>query len=299
MAEFRVAEALERFYGKQRMARFRLLSEKIDRGLTRAGDTSARPSQAPPPPPQIFGSLEPAPELAPPPPAGRAGSRLSDVWKAESAPPGAEEIEISSWKPVSRVRATPLPAPAPAASTLELEYTPEEEEEAAAGALPMSIEQAAAKMRRAESRNEIAEAALACLEGSYALVALFIARKEDAIGWKVRGERVSKSAFQSLRIPFSEPSLFLNVRISTAFYQGLFPSLPAHEPLVAALGRRPERCALFPVVLKKRVVAYLMVEPRETALPPEQVTALHKLAGAMADGFAALILSQREHRKPA
>lgn len=113
------------------------------------------------------------------------------------------------------------------------------------------------------------------------------------------GEGVSKSEFQSLRIPFSEPSLFLNVRISTAFYQGSFPVLPAHEPLVAAFGRRPERCALFPVVLKKRVVAFLMVEPGESFLPPGQVTALHKLAGAMADGFSALILSHRDRRNPA
>jgi hypothetical protein len=297
MAEFRVAEALERFYGKQRMARFRLLSEKIDRGLTRAADSSPRPSPPPPPPPQIFGGSEPPPPSAATPPGGRAGGGPSDVWKTESQANG-EEIEISSWKPAPRSRPTPLPAAAPAAASLELEYTPEEVE-AAPGSKPMSIDEAAAKIRRAESRNEIADAALACLEGSYGLVALFIARKEDAIGWKVRGEGVSKSAFQSLRIPFSEPSLFLNVRISTAFYQGLFPSLPAHEPLVAALGRRPERCALFPVVLKKRVVAFLMVEPGETALPPGQVTALHKLAGAMAEGFAALILSQREHGKPA
>ncbi len=154
-------------------------------------------------------------------------------------------------------------------------------------------------MRHADSRNEIADAALACLEGKYTLVALFIARKDDAIGWKARGEGVATTAFQSLRIPFSEPSLFLNVRVSTAFYQGLFPALPAHEPLVAALGRRPERCAMFPVVLKKRVVAFLMVEPAESALPPGEVTALHRLAGAMAEGFAALILSQRDRREPA
>jgi hypothetical protein len=163
----------------------------------------------------------------------------------------------------------------------------------------MSIDEAAARMRQADSRNEIADAAMAYLEGKYPLVALFIARKEDAIGWKVRGDGVAPAAFQSFRIPFSEPSLFLNVRVSTAFYQGLFPALPAHEPLIAALGRCPERCALFPVVLKKRVVAFLLVEPNESALSPGEVTSLHRLAGAIAEGFAALILSQRDRREPA
>jgi hypothetical protein len=52
-------------------------------------------------------------------------------------------------------------------------------------------------------------------------------------------------------------------------------------------------------VLKKRVVAFLMVEPNESALSPGEVTSLHRLAGAMAEGFAALILSQRDRREPA
>ena len=83
------------------------------------------------------------------------------------------------------------------------------------------------------------------------------------------------------------------IRLSTAFFQGTFPDLPSHEALFAALGRKLERCALFPVILKKRVVAFLLVEPRDVALTPAQVTTLHGLAGAMADGFAALILNQR------
>lgn len=188
MAEFRVAEALERFYGKQRIARFRLLSDKIDRGLARAADSSRQPSQSPPPPPQIFGASSASPQPSAPTPASPVGSRLSDVWKTPSPTAGAEEIEISTWKPAPQHRPTPFPVAAPPVSSLELEYTPEEDE-VAAGATPdepMSLDQASAKIRRAESRNEIADAALACLGGSYPLVALFIARKEDAIGWKVR-----------------------------------------------------------------------------------------------------------------
>ena len=302
MAEFRVAEALERFYGKPRIARFRMLSDKVDRGLSRAAESLARPVPAPPPPPPIFGGVE-APLPAPAAPARPGGpGRLSDVWKTAPPEPGGEEIEISSWKPApAKSRPTPLPPPIPPAASLELEYTPDEADEAAPSepARPLTLDEAASRMRSAESRNEIAEAALAFLEGSSPLVALFIARKDDVIGWKIRGECVSKAAFQSLRIPFTEASIFLNARISTAFYHGIFPDLPAHRPLLEAFGRTPARCALFPVVLKKRVVAFLLVEPAESALPPAQVTALHKLAGAMADGFAALILSQRERPRPA
>jgi Type II secretion system (T2SS), protein E, N-terminal domain len=300
MAEVRLVEALERFYGKQRTAQTRLLADKLDRGLLRPAGSAARPAE-PPPPPRIFGGPAlPSEDVTPQP--GRSGSRLSDVWR--TAPPGSggDEIEISTWKPPSKGRPTPLPVPAPASPSLEIEYTPEGREAtgaAPAPGTPVSLSETAAKMRGAESRNEIADAALAYLEGRFPLIALFIARKEDAIGWKFRGEGVSRAAFQSLRIPFSEPSLFLNVRISTAFYQGAFPALPSHGPLIEAFGRRIERCALFPVVLKKRVVAFLMVEPSDSVLPPDQVTMLHRLAAAMADGFAALILNERGRKEPA
>ncbi len=279
MAEFRVAEALERFYGKQRIARFRLLADKIERGLARPAGPSARPASPPPPPPNFGGEGSPSEaETA----QHARGSRLSDVWRTAPPDAAANEIEIATWKPPGN-RPTPFPVPTPPSGSLEIEYTPE----------PISMAETAARMRGAESRNEIADAALAYLEGSFPLVALFIARKDDAIGWKVKGEGVSKSAFRSVKIPFSRPSLFLNVRISAAFFQGSFPDLPSHESLIAALGRKLDRCALFPVVLKKRVVAFLMVEPRDLALTPTQVTSLHGLAGAMADGFAALILNER------
>jgi hypothetical protein len=290
IAEFRLAEALERFYGKQRTARFHLLADKIDRGLLKPGSLAPRTAPPPPPPPSFTAPSTPA--------RPSSENRYSDVWKTRQ-PGREEEIEISTWKP--ETRAMPFVTPAPVATSVELEYTPEDKEipAEAVAAEPISIAEASDRIRHAESRNEIGDAALACLERDFPLVALFIARKDDAIGWRIAGEGVSHSEFQSLRIPFSEPSLFLNVRISMVFYQGTLPSLPAHEPLLLALGRRPERCALFPVVLKKRVVAFVLVEPKNPVLAPEQVATLQGLTAAMADGFAALIMSQRSRKERA
>ncbi|HWC65043.1 MAG TPA: hypothetical protein VG777_03090, partial [Thermoanaerobaculia bacterium] len=49
-AEFRIAEALERFYGERRSARFRVLSDRIERGIKPA---AAAPPPVPPPPPDF------------------------------------------------------------------------------------------------------------------------------------------------------------------------------------------------------------------------------------------------------
>jgi hypothetical protein len=142
-------------------------------------------------------------------------------------------------------------------------------------------------------RDDIAEAALDHLAGSFPLVALFIARKDDVIGWNARGEGVSRSALRTLRIPFTAPSIFLNVRLSGTPYQGVLPDLPSHGELVEGLGRPPGRCAVYPVSLKNRVVAFILVELGGEGLPAAAKEDLAALAGAMAEGFAALILQQR------
>ncbi|HET7452253.1 MAG TPA: hypothetical protein VFL12_05895 [Thermoanaerobaculia bacterium] len=308
--EFRLAEALERFYGERRSARFRVLSERIERGIK---PPAAPPP--PPPPPEIRGENrpKPVPDVTPQP------ANPSDVWRKTRE--SSDEIEIATWRPVPLARpATPTPAE-------ELEFSMDEPEPQvprtspaapaprpvppsgksaplsvgaqakdvaeAAPAAAISLEEARERIHSAQARDDIAEAALDHLAGSSALVALFIARKDDVIGWQVRGEGTSRSALRSLTLPFTQPSIFLNVKLSGTPYQGILPDLPAHEMLREGLGRRPGRCAVYPVLLKNRVVAFILLEIGEDGLAPTSRDDLTALAGAMADGFAALIMQQR------
>lgn len=158
---------------------------------------------------------------------------------------------------------------------------------------PETLEQTRELIRAAEARDDIADAALAYIEPDFPLVSLLIARKEDVIGWQVRAKGASRSAFKKVRIPFQDPSIFLNVKLSGTPYQGLLPGLPSHAPLIDALGRAPERVAVFPVLLKKRVVAFLFLELESKALAPDRLDEMKALASAIADGLAALILQQR------
>ena len=309
-AEFRLAEALERFFGERRSARFRILSERIERGIKPAG----APPPPLPPPPDLRGGEGPRPlaDITPQP------ARNSDVWKITRDPSG--EIDIATWRPAFARPATPTPGeelefsvedlagesagaspapPPPAAppgrsqARLSASRAPERKEPAAAPARPISLDEARDRILSAQARDEIAEAALDHLAGSSPLVALFIARRDDVIGWQVRGEGTSRSALRSVTIPFTAPSIFLNVKLSGTPYQGVLPDLPSHEALLEGLGRRPGRCAVYPVLLKNRVVAFLLVELTEAGLSPAAREDLAALAGAMAEGFAALIIQQR------
>jgi len=320
-AEFRIAEALERFYGERRSARFRVLSERIERGIKPAGT----PPAPPPPPPDLRGGARTGPftDVTPQP------APNSDVWKITRE--SSDEIEIATWRPTPFARpATPTPAE-------ELEFSMDEEEDellpaapgAASGApapapgtpppppgsaakaraarkkdaapsapppppaAPISIGEARERILSAQARDDIAEAALDHLAGSSPLLALFITRKDDVIGWNARGEGVSPSALRTLKIPFTAPSIFLNVKLSGTPYQGVLPDLPSHSELVKGLGRRPARCAVYPVSLKSRVVAFILMELPETGFSAAGKDDLTALAAAMAEGFAALILQQR------
>jgi hypothetical protein len=291
IAEFRLAEALERFYGERRSARFRALSERLERRIESAG----APPPPLPPPPDLRG--EPQTESAP---TTESGS--SDVWRGV-VPGAAEDIEIATWRP--------MPSAKPAASTpaVALEFAAESEHVdvdvpsgsrlAPAERAPVSLEEARERIHSAETRDDIADAALAYLAPAYSLVALFIARKSDVIGWQARGEGVSKSGFKTIRIPFKDPSVFLNVKLSNAPYQGTLPDLPAHAALVEALGHPPGCCAIFPVVLKKRVVAFLFLELQTPVLSADRSEEMKALSAAIADGLAVRILQQRSKAKHA
>jgi hypothetical protein len=336
-AEFRIAEALERFYGERRSARFRVLSERIERGIKPAGT----PPPPPPPPPALRGGEKTGPvtDVTPQP------ARNSDFWKITRE--SSDEIEIATWRP------TPFARPATPTPVDELEFSIDEEEEEGASAppaapappsppaspspavppsppvagapspadaaptsgakprvgrkkeaarpappapppaAPISIGEARERILSAGARDDIAEAALDHLAGSTPLVGLFIARKDDVIGWYGRGEGVSPIELRTVKIPFTTPSIFLNVKLSGAPYHGVLPDLPSHAELERGLGRRPARCAVYPVSLKNRVVAYIFLELPEEGLSGARKEDLTALASAMAEGFAALILQQR------
>jgi hypothetical protein len=296
-SELRIAEALERFYGERRPARFRALAERLARGAPQAV-IPAPPAAPPPPPPNPYRPaastpLPLTPVLPEPPPRGAASS--PEIWRgATPTAQDPDDIEIETWRPeplLTPVAFVPPPAPSPEA--LEIELAPPKRP------APISFEEALARMLAAESRDDIADAVIDHFRESYERIALFIARKDDVIGWNAHGEGISRSSFKSVRIPYSQPSIFLNGKISGGYYQGPLPALPAHQSLIEALGHRPQECALLPVAIKKRVVAFLYVEPKGTTVPPEKVNDLRKVAAAMADSFARLALKMKRGRETA
>lgn len=324
ISEVRIAEALEKYYGERRLARFRAVSDRLARPHP-VSPVAPVPVVPPPPPPSPYRAVAetpaPAASLRPPlaggsPPAGAPPEpfptgRSGEIWKTSTpSASDAEDIDIDTWRPAvepAESVLTPVAFVPPSSrppESLEVEYTPESSQTPVVPATPlpppppMSFEEATAQMLAAESRHDIADAVLSHLQSGFERIALFIARQDDVIGWDARGDGISRTSFKAIRIPFSQPSVFLNSKLSGGYYQGPLPALPSHDGLIEALGHRPRECALVPVAIKKRVIAFLYVEPQGATVPPEKIGELRQMASVMADAFALLALKIKRMRTP-
>ncbi len=142
----------------------------------------------------------------------------------------------------------------------------------------------------ARQRDEIFDAALKILARRFRRTAVLAVRPEGVVGWAGAGERVRPEALRALDIPWSEPSLFLNVRMSRSFYLGPLPPLPRHKDLAEALGGWPVECLVQPVLMREKTVAFLYAECASSqGATPADLTFVRELAGATAAALAASI----------
>jgi hypothetical protein len=310
--EVRLYQALEKYYGERRTPRYAILAEKLSR--------PARPARAsggaPPPPPSFYpdpsraavAAPEPAeiwgdssdhdlvsgPAIveswsAPEPRGGWAGGKSSPAPKRPT-----QEIEAISWEdlppgpslwsqdaaPSGAAGPTPAPPPASAAPP------------ASASAPPRSVVSGVPAARdftavaAAKDRDSIAVAAIAALSTRFEKAALFAVRPTGVAGWAAGG-KVDARAVRAISLPWTDPSVFLNVRLSRSFYLGPLLRLPRHEALAEAAGGWPEECVVVPVLIRDKPVAFLYAQAApERGVTPMDLVYLRELAEAVGASFA-------------
>jgi hypothetical protein len=310
--EVRIYQALEKCYGERRTPRFAILAEKLSRPV--APSVIQKPL---PPPPDFSSAISGQPGLAPPVTARDSNENpLSPTWTVPdlptvgwgglpASPYDAREAEPESipWEdlPGSDSRlppglegaagaghglpSAPMPPPSWRRSAETLREAP-----AVAPDAGMPSPSDFAEMLAARDRDGVFDAALRSMRRRFARSAVFAVRPEGIGGWSGAGERVDAQALRSLEIPWNEPSIFLNVRMSRAFYLGPLPPLPRHDALAAALGGWPAECVVQPVLMREKTVAFLYAECAGTqGATPADLTYLRELAGAAAASLAASI----------
>jgi hypothetical protein len=220
-----------------------------------------------------------------------------ELWLPEGAPAAAGEAEAPALTPPSAaipeifVAAAPtapppadVPAPPPAAPPPEPPR-----------GLPAETD--FPEVLAGKNRDEVAAAALSAMLRRFGRAAFFVARPHQVAGHSAAGPGIDREAFRAIAIPWGEPSIFLNVRLSRSFYLGPLPPLPRHRALEAALGGMPEECVVQPVLIKEKPVAFLFAEfGRDHGASPMDLAYLRGLASAAARALAATI--RRRKKEP-
>jgi len=312
--EVRIYQALEKCYGERRTPRFAILAEKLSRPVA----PSVIKKPLPPPPDFSTAPGPPIPGAPPPEPvAEKEEESVTPTWTVPDSPavgwggqpstphPSAEqEPESIPWEEVPGADHWPAPAadpgppvsapPAPAQPPVPWRRTAAAPREAAPAASPavagMPTPTDFGEMLAARDRDGVFDAALRALRRRFARSAVFAARADGVVAWSGAGERVDIRALRALEIPWSDPSVFLNVRNGQAFYLGPLPPLPRHDALAAALGGWPAECVVQPVRMRDKTVAFLYAEcAGAQGATPADLTYLRELAGAAAASLAASI----------
>lgn len=320
--EVRIYQALEKYYGERRTPRFAILAEKLSR--------PARPSRAgvspPPPPPAYFPAqlqrAEPVPGLreiwGEGSEADFADSPIIQSWKIPGkapggfpgaasplpGPPSSEELESISWEEAVPSLWLPELPPPPLAETPQAREpaaeasarAPERADPPQSGtargehAFPMPSASDFPDVLASRDRDSAAGAALKALSRRFPRSAIFVVKPEGVWGWGAAGEGVDVAALRKVEIPWTEPSVFLNMRLSRSFYVGPLPPLPKHEPIVRAFGERASECVVQPVMMREKPVAFLYAEfPLEAGATPMDLAYMRELAGAVGSALAAAI----------
>lgn len=320
--EVRIYQALEKYYGKLRASRYAILAERLSRPqkLNRARSTAL------PPPPDFFSGLPataprtalgagpegepaspgeppPAPEARPAPPT--APARVEPLpaagppaWASFLGEPElgrAGENEGIAWEDTTggrskkRSEVVEPSAPAPFEEAISFDFGYE--------SIPLSGKETDfSAVRDATERDAIAEAVLDAMGRRFRTSAIFSSRSEGIAGWAAAGEGVDAAAIREIEMTWTEPSVFLNTRLSRSFHLGPLPDLPRHDQLAVALGGWPEECVVEPVFIGERPVAFFLAAgSRRGASDASDLGFLHELARTAASAFEnAIRLKKKE-----
>ena len=135
-----------------------------------------------------------------------------------------------------------------------------------------------AMLGEAEHRDEVGHLLLRRASTVFERCYILAVHSRHVVGWLARGSGVVIDDVQSLSVSFDSPSILSTLKGSRVFYGRVEPG-PVNDELLSALGEpAPEEIAILPVIVKERVVAYLVGDAPGSTIPKE---GLDQLLGAV------------------
>lgn len=302
ISEVRLVQALHLFYGRPVPIEFRNVLLKLERNeerrLYRLRATMRAPLPPLPSPPReertprqeprrIPIGEEPAPRPSLQYTAPFASAELAQGELADSSdflPGYAPPPVLTPEEMVERMWKEDAPARDPDDSAIRTMWAPTR-------ARPR--EEAAPE--RMSARDKVAEAMLENLAERFPRVLLLVSAQESVQGWTGRGGGLARESVARIRIPWGEPSIFAFVKLSGSPHRGALSRILLPPALTDLLGQKAiGACAVFPVRIKDRVVAFLYADRAGAPLSEEDYRKLEIAASSLGSSLAKLLLDLRK-----
>jgi hypothetical protein len=290
ISEVRLLQAFNLFYGRPVPIEFRGVLNKLERNEERrlyktratqpsltghfvnprrrpipivpgSGDTTLYPVSYAAPfmvPEQSQGELADAADLLPdftPPHTLTPDEQAEAMWK-----PSPAEIAEGNVETMWAASEQPVPAPEP----------------------------------RSPARDRLAESTLETVCGRLPRAILFTSTQDGILGWTARGSGLKRDQVSSIRIPWGEPSIFAFIKLSGSPHRGALSRVLVPPKVAALLGdKSAASCAVFPVRIKERLVAFLYADRLGAPLSDEDYRAVEIAASALGSSLARLVIELR------
>jgi hypothetical protein len=157
-----------------------------------------------------------------------------------------------------------------------------------------TLEVVSARLRAAETRDDVFDAVLDYAAAEFRRAALLVVQQDRVIGWSGRGEGLSPGRIRNVVVSLDRPSLFIFFRTGGDYYYGPVPDLPANARFYLDLGiPPPARVLLLPLTIKDRPSVILYADQGSATGKAPDVQTYRRLLRKAAIGLEVLILRNK------
>ena len=159
---------------------------------------------------------------------------------------------------------------------------------------PLTLEAATTELEASAERDAVFDIVFEFARQFFDYTVLFGVHGEGAEGRDAFGDGLSHDKVARLTVPFDAPSLIVKARATLRTVRSVPSKEGVDAILMADLGRDgTTECAVFPVVVRKRVVALLFGDGGASGLDDEGVRSVERLVIAAAGAFERVIVRRK------
>jgi hypothetical protein len=144
------------------------------------------------------------------------------------------------------------------------------------------------------ARDRLAESTLETVCGRFPRAILLMSGQEAVQGWTARGSGLTRDSVAGIRVPWGDPSIFAFVKLSGSAHKGPLSRVLVPPKLAALLGAKAAAaCAVFPVRIKKRLVAFLYADRLGAPISEDDYRNLEVASSSLGSSLARLLMDLR------